>query len=343
MKASEISLCFHPTLTMLVDDNKDYLKHIGTFLANVHNLPCYLYDDPKLALHFLNTDYQADPFINHCSSGNNESNSQINHVVTDLNVWMIHQEIYNSNRFKLLSNVVADYGMPGLSGAEFLRSIKDNYVVKSMLTGEGDHNLAVQLFNDADISKFFLKNNNELLTVLVDGIHKLQQKFFMNLSELVISKLTKKTNQLLSCLEDIAFANLFINCFNSCKAVEYYLLNEYGSFLFLDKDANPSWLIVADEDAMESYYNIAEFYDDTPETVTKALKEKTMIPYFHMESVEIPPTHWLSYMHPAESLEGNKKYYYAFVTNSSAYNIYPEKIISYQTFLDNFYQQQDMI
>ena len=342
MKASEIGLCFHPTLTMLVDDNKDYLKHIGAFLANSHNLPCYLYDNPKLALDFLNTHYQADPFTNHCFSGSDEFNSQINHVVTNLNVWMIHQEIYNPNRFRLISNVIADYGMPGLSGAKFLRLINDVYVVKSMLTGEGDHNLAVQLFNSGEISKFFLKNNNELLTVLVDGIHQLQQKFFMNLSELMINKLTKKTNQSLLCLEDVAFINLFINCFNACNAVEYYLLNEQGSFLFLDKDANPSWLIVANEDGMEGYYNIAKFYDDTPESVTKALKERTMIPYFHMESVEVPPTHWLSYMYPTESIEGNKKYYYAFLTNTSAYTIYPEKITSYQTFLDNFYQQQDM-
>lgn len=335
---TKISLCYYPTSTIFVDDNKDFFISISTNLITESGLLCYFYDEPHLALRFLNEQYQADPFINRCIVSDDENDDPANHVVVNLDVTAIHKEIYNPKRFSQTATLVIDYGMPGTNGADFCQQVKDEYIKKIMLTGEADKDLAVQLFNERKIDKFITKDATNLTTMLTQALAQMQQDYFLNLSAIALNQSNKQSRKLLKYLSDPAFITLFDKVRHQVQAIEYYLLDNQGSFLFLDKDAKPSCLIVVSDEEMDAYYNIAK-YGDATEQVIKSLENRTKLPYFPASlERKIPPFTWEKYLYPAEVVEGKERYYYSFITNPKIPDIRLDKISSYQNYLDTIYQ-----
>lgn len=337
-KFSTIGLCYHPTSTVLIDDDRDFLVPMSTLLIKKNNFLCYLYDNPQAALHFLNEQYQADPFINHCIVNNDENNDPLRHVNISLDITTIHKEIYNPNRFKQIANLVVDYAMPGMDGAEFYHNIRSKLIKKTLLTGAADKDLAVQFFNDTLIDKFIMKNAPDLDDVLPHVLLQMQQDFFLKLSEAALSQPTAQSQPLMSCLSDPAFIKLFNDIHEQAKAVEYYILDNQGSFLFLDGRAKLSWLIVVNEEEMNAYAEIARYGDASSATIL-ALENKTMLPYFPASlNRQIPPSAWDKYLHPAKTLTGQQRYYYAYMTDVEQADIQTNKILSFQTFFETTYK-----
>jgi DNA-binding NtrC family response regulator len=66
--------------------------------------------------------------------------------------------------------IIADEQMPGMKGSDFILRVRDLYpgIVKIMLTGNADLDLAVKLINQGDIYRLFSKpcNSKELLLAI---------------------------------------------------------------------------------------------------------------------------------------------------------------------------------
>lgn len=338
MKQSKLGICFYPTTIALIDDNKEYLKHLTPRLIGKEQLPCLTYDDAQKALRFFTEEYQADPFLNHCLINKDAGEYDRDRLVAELDIRAIHQEIYNARRFKEVTVLIIDYAMPHINGLDFCRQIRkrlSNNVLKIvMLTGEASQELAVQAFNEGIIDKFILKATPTLMEGLVQTVRELQTSYFLSLSEMVLSRVRNSSLLSLACINDPVFIEFFHQLCEKNKITEYYLLNEYGSYLLLNNQGKPSWLIVANSKLMEGNYQFAEYGDNVPESILSLLKNKEKIPYFHTEQDwKTPPAQWEKYMHSVQVLPGKETYYYAYITDPNAYDIQPAKILSYQQFM----------
>ena len=65
MRNLKISLCSYPTTVVFVDDNQDYLLQLQGRFNEL--LPSITFDDPSVALQYLNGKYQQETFIQRCT------------------------------------------------------------------------------------------------------------------------------------------------------------------------------------------------------------------------------------------------------------------------------------
>ncbi|MCD6040030.1 MAG: Response regulator containing a CheY-like receiver domain and an domain [Gammaproteobacteria bacterium] len=326
MKWSKVSLCYYPTITILIDDKKNFLKELDLKLS--HQFFYRFYTQPEEFIEYINHQYSFDPFTNRCVFLDND---ELDRGSQNINIRMIRNEATNENRFYQISTLISDYAMPTKNGLECCQSIPDKYAItKILLTGQADNSLAVEAFNKGIINKFIHKSPN-VAQLVNSAIYEAQVKYFINLSEKLYDMLPESTTQ---CLTDPAFADFFYKLCEEKNIVEYYLTDERGSFLMLDMQGKPSWLAIANDEQMESYYEIAHGHKNVSPSIMDGLKTKKMITYFYTDDdLDTSAAEWESYMYPAKQLTGKETYYYAYIDNPDAYELDRNNIVSYQQFL----------
>jgi hypothetical protein len=141
----------------------------------------------------------------------------------------------------------------------------------------------------------------------------LQSQYYLELSSQITETLAK-TGQPVSCLTDPAFVDLFEKVCQEHKIIEYYLIDNHGSFMMLDKNSKATFLVIKDEAEMQNLTEFAE-YEHAPQDVIDALKSREKMPFFfEEEDFDMPPKEWGGLMNKAALLNGLKQYYYV-VTN----------------------------
>ncbi len=316
MKISMINICYHPTMVALIDDNEKYLNRLKSDL-NLRGFSCLAYNNPKEALNFLTNQYKADTFVSRCLV--DVEDFEVDRIVSTLNYDAIANEIYRPQRFDEISVLVVDYAMQKMNGLELCRELRLKGATFKiiMLTGEAGKELAVEAFNEGIIDKFILKDTDNLMDMLVDSIREFQINYFQKLSLTVLDIISASSNQVLTCLNEPVFINLFNSLLESHKITDYYLLDDSGSYLFLDANGKLSWLIVKTEGQMEGMeYELS--IDDYPidDKLKKAIQNREVSRYcFNRE--EYPnldsPKGWPEIFYPATKLVGKANYYYSFI------------------------------
>ncbi len=333
MNALKIGLCFYPTTTVLIDDNEDFLERISKLLHE-HLLPCRYFNDPIDALEYLNDKYVPDPFTNRCISTTRDRD--IDTVVSHFDFRKIHHEIYNPKRFEQIGVLAVDYAMPTLHGLDFCRKVNESFSQRLILTGEAGHGLAVEAFNESIIHKFLRKGELNLPDLLLEDIQKLEHDYFTKLSEIALHKASHDLYKVTpACLSDPEFIKLLHSICKKYNIVEYYLLDEHGSFLMLDEKGIPSWFIVKSEKDMADLYQYAKD-QEAPQDILTLLKDRIKIPYFHTEkdwSVGFDQVECKKYFHPAVDLQGNQRYFYSYIDDPDAYELDRKNIVSLRKFL----------
>jgi len=327
--STSISICQYPITTLLVDDNIDFLKDVHHLLL-MNNILNFYYDDPVKALRFLNEDYKADPFTNHCIK--TQPHKDPDSYLAQFDLKKIYHEVYNPHRFDQIGVLGIDQFMPALSGLDFCRQVQDKFCLKFVLTGEAGLAFAVDAFNEGIIDKFLQKGIADLPKTVVKVIQDLQQGYFLKLSQFAINTLYKQAP---ACLTDPVFIQFFNELCKKNNIVEYYLLDEFGSFLLLNTQGIPSWLIIKSEHDMAAIYEFASD-DETPVDILDALKTRKLIPYFHTEQdwkISYADPKCRDYLHPAQPINGKQTYYYAYLTNPDAYYLERDKILSLEQYL----------
>ena len=331
MNKIKLPCCFIPNNVVVVDDNQSYLQSLKSELSSVYGV--ITYNNPKAALEFFQKQFHSSPFTDKCIIAEEEAESD--HSVTEVDLRVIREEVYNQKRFSEIAVIVVDYAMPGISGLELCQQLKHLKLKKLMLTGEAHNDLAVDAFNEGSIDKFIMKDRPNILDDLIDSIANLQRQYFLELSEWVINGFRMSSDKLLSCLYDPTFINYFKTICEKNNIIEYYLTDSDGGFLLLDENAKPSWLAVKDSQAMQKFYDIAHSAG-APEAILSALSEHKKVPYFFSdEDLDTPPTEWGPYLHPAKTLTGElETYCIAHITDPDAYELDRSKILPYQRYLD---------
>lgn len=252
-----ISLCYHPTTTVFVDDNQDFMRSIQLELRKT--FPCKFYSDPLKALDFFRSGYQSHPFIQRCFIALTDEDldhlKRSDHLFYNVDLRQIHKEIHVAERFKEVAVAVIDYTMPELNGLELSKKIRAAHpnIRILLLTGEADHNLAVEAFNEGIIDKFIRKDTPELITVLVQTIKELEHHYFIKLSQIILDKMNDSSTTL-QCLSNPNIIKLFANICQKYHITEYYLIDSTGNFLLIDENNNPHWLALMSENELNKIY-----------------------------------------------------------------------------------------
>lgn len=334
MKSRRIPVSFFPTTTFLVDDNRRFLKNISLQLDE--HFAYMLFDDPENALELLANAHGTQSLLNKYSVvDSNNINYLNNQYSVNVEIDSIHKEIYNADRFKMVSVVVVDYAMPNMNGIQFCERLLDTRIKKIMMTAEADHQVAVQAFNDGIIDKFILKSDLNLKQILNKSILELQQKFFYELSESIANSMESEPGY---CLDDPNVMKIFDNICQENNIVEYHLLDTSGNFLLLDDSGSPSWFVIRNKSELEMYYDFALDAEVQPK-LCEQLKRGEKIPYFpNINSCHaVTGVNWESYLYPAKQIEGEEKYYYALLKNIKEPNLLRQNIFSYKDHLSNLY------
>jgi CheY-like chemotaxis protein len=338
MKRPAIPACFYPTTVVLIDDDLAYLHNLRIGLPADQAI-YKLFDNPKRALQYLNHQYEPDPFIQRVIE-RPEDNERGHHSL-DVNVYPIREEVYNPKRFEQISMVVTDQEMPGLKGLELCRALRDlGPVKKLMLTGEVDDGQAIEAFNEGLIQQFINKRDREFSKRTSSAILHLQRHYFNDLSTMVIDGMVKDPSRNgVCCLIDPAFIEFFDALCLQHQICEFYLTDEHGSFMLVDVYGKPSILAVKDSQEMAAVYLTAQMADNPPsDVVLSKLSDNTLILYTHTDDESyIEPSAWQTkgLLHPAHAIKGEQAtYHYAHITDTSAYEIHAENILSFREYLE---------
>lgn len=333
MISKSISCCYFPTTSVFIDDNHKFLERLKLEIDVKKTYPMTFYN-PQDALDFLNNTYQKMPFIKSCvSSLENESWNQRNIFV---NIKNIHKAIFDKNRFNEISVVIVDYAMPGLDGLALCDRLNKSSVKKILLTGEASEKVAIKAFNERLIDRYIKKDDPQFSITLNHYITELQYEYFVEQSLPILTSLTEDTEQSGAFLTDTTFIELFQSILSSHQIIEYYLMDNSGSFMFVDFEGNLSWLAVKNEHELLGFYEFAKNSNASDE-ILKKLRDKSFIPYFQSDDdFKSYPSQWDKFMNPASRLQGQQTYYYSYIKNNPIYSIGDTKEYSLREYLNSY-------
>ena len=226
-----VPTCFHhPVKVVFLDDNRQFLDAL--YLEFHPHINMLMFTDPDLLLQLIENDSQdmTQSIFKFVDDVNSDS---ISGRIINFNVSNIINLLYDKRRFNNIAVLIVDYGMPDINGIEFCQNLKDKKVFKIMLTAEADSNIAIKAFNDGLINKFILKTTEHLHQEIILAVNELTHNYFKELSPNLVNRHDGHSHDL---FEKTVFKELFTKVISQSQAVEYYRVDNSGSFLFLDKD-----------------------------------------------------------------------------------------------------------
>lgn len=311
MRKQAIPSFSFPTTVLMIDDNVEFLKSVAIGLP-AETATYNFYSDPRTALKLINEKYESSPL----TSGmfNLLDEEEFEHKTLDINVRDIYRIMYNRSRFQQISTVVVDYHMPGMDGIEFCRSIKNPNIQKVLLTSIVDEQKAIEVLNEGLIDTFIRKQSQNIMQQLGQAISQAQTRYFSKLSQIVQEVIRFSPED--SALSDPAFMELFHRICRDFSAVEYYMTEFLGSFVFLDANGNHYGLFTRVKDQLDFYCESKEA-ESSPEEVLNALRSGEQILCYHNESSRALPDGrvWEQYLFDAVKINGASEYFCAFGAN----------------------------
>ncbi len=314
-------LVFHPTTTVLLDDNRSSLAILRHQLDKKLNK--VVFNDATIALTWLLNDEQI--------RRRNQRNSKIvGELCASTTLWESLDNVFDyvkdASRFELPTVIVVDYMMPEMNGVEFCQSIAQLSFKKIMFSANADEGVAIDAFNDCMIDRFIRKQDANALDKLENELIKLQVSYFVQQS----GRFGHANGAM---LEDPAIANLIRDCCNRHGFVETYILPNQSAVLFFDETGFATLMPIHTEYTMARQFNVATDRGAPAELLT-ALFDNKMVPFFYTpdsmyDSSEVQD--WRFHCVPVETLRGAATYYWGLFQLPMDYRRRP--VASYKKFL----------
>lgn len=310
---------YHPTKVVFLDDNQGFLDAIALELHD-HELDVHLISSPDEAKQLIfnsNKNILGPEIIKEDGvSVDSDSTSLIHNKI---NV------IYDPSRFDKIAVLVVDYSMPEINGIDFCKQLGNIPIFKILLTAEADSDIAINAFNDGLIDKFILKTHPNLIDKLKEYIGDLTSKYFANSSRDSLSTGDRLLNSLLN---NELFSELFNSVLKNSNAVEYYLVDRLGSFLFLTKHGDPTWLLISSQENVDEQVNLLSDYN-FPEDLIRKLKNKEKLLFLFSEKEHKEDLmEWKKYIYESKKLDDT--YNYAVVSGRLISSITWDNVVPYQ-------------
>lgn len=247
---NELSLLHYPTSVILIDDNLNFLKSTIAMLSD-ENINIIPYDNPHNALNFIENVYNT-----------NQVNIK-DYIQTHDNYCLFagYKMIYSKLRFSSISSIFTDYEMPGITGIDFLKKVKEMDVFKIMLTGVATDNMAQYSIEKNLIQYFIRKNNfdfqNEIIKAINFGAIQFEKKLYATINS------TLKNINNIDYVIPQNLSSFLQKIIKEKNIVEYYIIDDSGSFLFIDSSENISAIFVYNKiDYIKLYTRFRETFRD---------------------------------------------------------------------------------
>lgn len=147
-----------------------------------------------------------------------------------------------------------------------------------------------------------------LYSKIASAVSELTQQYFSDLSEKVINM---HCNHIKSLFNNPLYQQLFFQVKAKAQAIEYYLVDNLGSFLFLDKDANPTWLIIKDNNSIREGIDLLKGYDLPDHLINSVTKKEKILFLLSENEYKKPIDEWIEHLFDAHKLDNN--YYYSII------------------------------
>ena len=237
---------FHPTTTVLIDDDTDTLTNLVNVL-NLKKKPHLTFVDPRQGLAHI----QADTYYKNLSKNMMCLNEYETEDMFVFRPEVLINEMSNPERYYQVSVLIIDYEMPGINGLEVCQEINHPYIKKIMLTGVANEKVGLEAFNQGLIYQYVRKQDPDFIEQLQSTIRKAQEVYFLDINN---SSLSFLQNQELSATPffEAGFKNYFEDLIKKHDIEEYYLVEIMGSFLMIDKNHVIHSLFTLDKYMMEN-------------------------------------------------------------------------------------------
>lgn len=334
MSRNLITCAVNPSTAVIVDDNRSFLQNI--ILQLDKNVVSKTFLNPEEALKYITEKKGINVYSNILSIDAKSDNYSYSssHLPMQFDVSKLYQYVYNKDRFSEISVVVIDYDMPQMTGAEFcrqLRSLLDLPIKIIMLTGEADASTAVDLFNEGLIDKFILKGRPDLEEILNNAILDMQKNYYRDLSAPIVKAVSAEQD---TALGDPAFSEVFKIACKETSASSYYLIDSSGSFLLLDDDNTPHWLIIK---TLSELNEIADQLEDAglSNKLISSLKQGDAMLYYYNpdDYFNAAESSLKKHLFETKKLTGSKEYRYFLTQKLPDFPFDTAKVLSFNDFL----------
>lgn len=316
-----IPILCHPTTVTMIDDNPRLLNSLALSLAT--HFKCRTFTSAIEGKNSLIKDYKAlfqDRYLDVSCK-----NSILSFCLKTPD---IHKRVYNDQRFSPSAIAIVDYDMPEMNGLELASELRKEvpHVKIILFTGRIDYAMVIDAFHDNKIDRFVEKGSSNYRETLISYVHELHQEFFLQSFANILEIATKQDNH---PLKDPAYIAIFNQLIDENNIVEYYLLDNAGSFLMLNNTGKPTWLIARTERHMQLHYETAKEKGAASDILESLSKREKMVLFSNNNQGTPPFEKW--YFHPAKKAENKEIYYCVIKGNESLLHL--EKINSYKQFL----------
>jgi CheY-like chemotaxis protein len=304
----------YPARLLWVDDDDLFLQIASEALKNSYDIKTCI--SPEECLQF----YQNyEPVLTSSSlfqgCREHEEYDLSDHLPVDVNLDVITNLSQNKQRMQDISVMIVDYNMPGMTGIELCRELRKLPIKKILLTGEANHQQAIEAFNDGIIDCFIRKDEQMLATDLLMHIKKLNFQYFAETTKHLLAHL--ETDYKLP-QSDPVFINFFNKWCLDNKICEYYVIDKNGTFLTINEGGNIQYFLAQTNRSLNVFTEIyAEDNEDS--TFIQSLIQRNKIPFFGFkkEPWNYEFHEWNSYVYSPQVLHGREVYYWAVIENKS--------------------------
>ncbi|HAT1722151.1 TPA: response regulator [Legionella pneumophila] len=318
--------CFyHPIKVIFLDDNRAFLDALDLEFGEKFNILTLTNSDKAFQL--IDNDSQ-DVSQSIFKLMNDVNLDTTNDRVIGFDVSKMLNLIYDKARFEHAPLLVVDYQMPAINGIEFCKRLKERKVFKIMLTAEADKDTAIKAFNNGLIDKFILKTSENLYPEITLAVHDLTQRYFRELTKNIVNAYENSINDL---FDNELYQQLFANVQTQAQSVEYYLVDNSGSVVFLDKDAKPTWLIIRHVKELSDQLDLMQGYELPEQTMAAVAKKEKILFLLSEKEYKKPIAEWVNYLFDAQKLDNN--YYYSITKDHLTDSIDWGRVISYSSYL----------
>jgi CheY-like chemotaxis protein len=299
-----LPLFYYPTTILWVDDNLDFVRTA----ENLINVPkVIMFNNADECLRFLDSHknhYGDTSLLQSCTD--NDYYDTVNHAPVDLNVSAITKISENFHKHKDISVLIVDYKMPGMSGIELCRKLKDLPIKKILLTGEANSADAIAAFNENIIDRYIQKSSKNLITEIEEYIYSLSHKYFIELTKGMVTHL--EADRALPFTDEV-FVEFFHQWRKEHSISEYYLMDKTGSILAISNKGEKYYFILHDDHSLESFVST---YQEESDTIISQIKNREKIPFFGIgkEAWQFQTMDWYKYLFTPNRIEGREKYFW---------------------------------
>ncbi|MBA2657322.1 MAG: response regulator [Tatlockia sp.] len=290
------------TQIVLIDDNKLFLNALDCALSDTYQVNSFL--DPYKAIDYIASSYEESLMINASNfviEVTDEDDDNLNCYSVEFP--KIKNLIDNAKKNNTISVVIVDYTMPLMNGIEFCEKIAHLPILKIMLTGHADFNIAIDAFNRGIIDRFLVKGSSNMDEAITENIDSMQSEFFEKHSYPLLNCLSATKNTLINSSE---YKEHFREIIQQLNAIEYYMLDSLGSYLIISEQGIHYYFVVLLDMQLDVFIDIAKNSHATPDLLKK-IESKMYAPILlKEEDYKIPVPNWNSILH---SIEKKNEYY----------------------------------